>query len=278
MKPIYTLIASFFMLTSIHAQSPYLNLEWEEVTIDPFVYADIEAQTGPGVKCWRIYASIPENWELQINYGDMFTPLSLNATDGFYQNPLGSPIGGDILPGQLALDPTLAYDSWLTIGPVETIPYLVYVLPGYSIFSNWEAGQNLLLNDMIGSGVFITTEGFNPQNSPDENGRVLLAQVTSTGIIEGCFNFQIRRLNPDGTIAIPVDTELYNNVCFTIDPGPGPCYNDFDGNGRVGVSDLLILLSEFGCTGGCAIDVNGDGNTWLEELFFFLAAYTTNCE
>lgn len=277
MKSILTLIAFSSLALVPMAQSPYLNLEWEEVSIDPFVYSDLEALTGPGVTCWRVYASIPENWELQINYGDFLTPLSLNSTDDFYQNPLGAATADGIEPAVIALDPTLAYDSWLTIGYSDNVDNQLYVVPANSIFSNWEAGGSLLLNDFFGSGVFITTEEYNPQNSPDENGRVLVAQLTSTGIIDGCFNFQIRRLNPDGTIAFPVETEIYNNVCFTLDPGPSPCYNDFNNSGQVDVTDLLYLLSEFGCTGGCPIDINGDGNTWLEELFFFLTAYAAVC-
>lgn len=277
MKSIFTLIAFSSLALSSMAQSPYLNLEWEEVSIDPFVYSDLEAQTGPGVTCWRVYASIPENWELQINYGDFLTPLSLNSTTGFYQNPLGAATADGIIPEAIDLDPTLAYDSWLTIGYENNIDNILYVVTDPSIFDSWEAGGDLLLNNLFGSGVFITTEGFNPQNSPDENGRVLVAQITSTGLVEGCFNFQIRRLNPDGTILIPVESEIFNNVCFTLDPGPNPCYNDFNNSGQVDVTDLLFLLSEFGCTGGCPIDINGDGNTWLEELFFFLAAYATDC-
>lgn len=273
-------VGSFWLAT--HAQVPYLNIEWEQVQIPAEDYAVLENQAGPGVQTYRVYASIPENHELQIMYGDFITPMQVNAANGFYQNALGAPTLAGIIPELYDLDPALAYDSWLTIGPIDNNFPDFYVIPGEFIFNTFEAGGNILFNGLVGESIFVTTFGYIPENSPDENGRVLIAQLTSTGPIDGCINFMIRRLNPDGTIYDPPgnatsETTVFSNVCFSIEPGPDLCYNDFDGNGRVGVSDLLILLSELGCTGGCAIDVNGDGNTWLDELFFFLVAYSEEC-
>jgi hypothetical protein len=282
MKHTLSLIFLGFTWFNATAQLPYLNIEWEQIQIPEEDYTILENQAGIGVQTYRIYASIPENFELQIMYGDFTSPMRLNADSGFYQNPFGAPTLPGINPDLFSLDPALAYDSWLSIGSLSYNFPDFYILPGIFIFDSFESGGNLQFNGLAGESIFLTTTGYIPENSPDANGRVLIGQLTSSGPINGCINFQIRRLNSDGTIYDPpgpeiAETTLFSNVCFSIEPAPGPCYNDFDDNGTVGVSDLLVLLAAMGCTGDCPIDINNDGNTWLDELFFFLAAYREDC-
>jgi len=53
---------------------------------------------------------------------------------------------------------------------------------------------------------------------------------------------------------------------------------DLDGDGVVGLSDLAILLANYGCTGGnCPGDVDGDGDVDLTDLSLLLAAYGDSC-
>lgn len=55
------------------------------------------------------------------------------------------------------------------------------------------------------------------------------------------------------------------------------CDADFDNNGAVDLSDLSLLLANFGCTSGCTIDLNGDGITDLADLTLMLSAFGTSC-
>lgn len=56
------------------------------------------------------------------------------------------------------------------------------------------------------------------------------------------------------------------------------CRGDFNADGTIDLSDLGVLLSDYGCTGGnCPGDTDGDGNTDLSDLGVVLSAYGTSC-
>ena len=51
---------------------------------------------------------------------------------------------------------------------------------------------------------------------------------------------------------------------------------DIDGDGRVGFSDLLILLGDWGpCDGTCPADLDGNGVVDFGDLIMLLANWTT---
>ena len=58
---------------------------------------------------------------------------------------------------------------------------------------------------------------------------------------------------------------------------PRPVHGDMDGDGVVTVSDVLNVLSEFGCTAKCAMDINGDGATNVTDVLAVLSAFGTAC-
>lgn len=51
----------------------------------------------------------------------------------------------------------------------------------------------------------------------------------------------------------------------------GFCPSDVDGNGSVGVTDLLEVLADWGCMGSCAGDINGDNVTDVVDMLQVLA-------
>ena len=55
------------------------------------------------------------------------------------------------------------------------------------------------------------------------------------------------------------------------------CLGDIVANGSVGVEDLLLLLSEFGCTAGCEGDVDGDGAVSVGDVLALLGVFGTPC-
>lgn len=59
---------------------------------------------------------------------------------------------------------------------------------------------------------------------------------------------------------------------------PQPCAGDFDEDGQVGTSDLLIFLSQYGCQENCTTDITGDGVVDVNDLLSFLALFGTICE
>ena len=55
------------------------------------------------------------------------------------------------------------------------------------------------------------------------------------------------------------------------------CFGDLNNDSSVTVADLLLILSEFGCTSGCTTDINGDGLTTVSDLLELLSVFGTAC-
>jgi hypothetical protein len=56
------------------------------------------------------------------------------------------------------------------------------------------------------------------------------------------------------------------------------CPGDFNHDGYINVTDLLILLSEYGCTSSCGEpDMSGDNLVGTADLLMFLSYYGTVC-
>ena len=56
------------------------------------------------------------------------------------------------------------------------------------------------------------------------------------------------------------------------------CFGDFNNDQAITVGDLLILLSDFGCTVNCATDLSGDDIISVADILELLAIYGTLCE
>jgi hypothetical protein len=55
------------------------------------------------------------------------------------------------------------------------------------------------------------------------------------------------------------------------------CTGDLNGDLQVNTSDILILLSEFGCLTGCTYDLSGDGAVSVPDLLLLLSGYGVPC-
>jgi hypothetical protein len=59
--------------------------------------------------------------------------------------------------------------------------------------------------------------------------------------------------------------------------GVSLCPLDLNNNGAIEVSDLLIILSDFGCASGCIGDVNGDGDVTVSDILNILSSFGEPC-
>lgn len=284
------IFASLFLLIGTLSQAqlsaPALSLEYEEVAIDPAVLPEIEAQIGSNPRCVQVYLRLPEFWECQAIFGDMTGALDISSTTSFYQNEFGGPTTLNLSAAELLAVPSTAYDSWLTIGATDSTNNFLQLIPGEAGFSNFEAGGNIFINDILGTLLIVPSDVLIAQNTIDANGRILISQFTTAGDIQACYNFQVRLYNSDGTIYNPPGSEQslvyqFRDECIFI-PAPSSepqiCDMDFDNNGFIGVSDLQVLLTRYGCQSNCETDINGDGDTGLEEILFFLIAFGNTCD
>ena len=74
---------------------------------------------GTGATTYRLYANFTADAaEVTAVYGTDTEPwwMTSSASDGFYNDAVGSDFGGGVNPAFFTVFPSLEYDSWFTIG------------------------------------------------------------------------------------------------------------------------------------------------------------------
>jgi len=80
--------------------------------------------------------------ELDAVFGDAQNGLLIESSNGFYQNALGGATSADINPALIPLFPSLALDSWVTIGLEDNVGNNMLNI-GID-FSDFEAGGSIV--------------------------------------------------------------------------------------------------------------------------------------
>ena len=174
--------------------------------------------------------------------------VNMNFNCGLFQHEAGNSLGFN-LACPTTNQPTLAFDSYLTIGQTcsdqancSTTGHLDYCQQWQQSFEGNNADGNLY----NGAGFFwddasiysLPCEGASPAVA-DSNGRVLIGQFTTCGDFSGCFNFQF--VDSSGQSII-----VYNQ-CFNA------CFNDVNNDG--------VCDEDLGCTDPAACNFNPDALT-----------------
>lgn len=84
--------------------------------------------------------------------------------------------------------------------------------------------------------------------------------------------------NDDGDATDPsfaVDDILVSGI-VNDDPGTD-CPGDFDNDGIVSTSDLLLILNEFGCLSDCTVSMDDNDNVVTDDLLLFLDVFGNIC-
>ena len=297
MKHLIGLLALCTLLIATHAQENWmyqLVVETETVSLDN---CNFEEGIGGEVLVHRFYVEAQDSTDtMSAVYGDDEEPLVINAPGGVYNSPLNSSWNASgVNPQFVEIFPCLQYDSYATInldGPAYLVPGAedpsgligTQLSPNIEeFFTQNTLGEPTELNVNTLQGANWYTLYIYSNALPDEDGRWLVMQLTSTSHVDGMLNFQIFPLGI-GPNAIYV-TRLFNTAPLCTDPhacnyepsafndqgicdysccpGPGCCgegtiwdsesqtclttyLHDADFDGCVGLSDLLSLLSVFG--------------------------------
>ncbi len=138
----------------------------------------VEGQT------FRVFVELPSSaHSVHAIYGDAQQPMTIQTTGSFFQHPFGNFSTTDINPNILAIDPTLAFDSWVTVGATDaTANNLWNVGIDFDAFENGAA-----IAASNGAWFLVPTD---QRTAPEQGNRVLIMQLTTTGIASGTLNLQ----------------------------------------------------------------------------------------
>jgi len=67
------------------------------------------------------------------------------------------------------------------------------------------------------------------------------------------------------------------NNATNYDPETDVCTGDINGDGALTIADLLLILSDFGCTSSCSGDIDGDGMVTVYDALSFLSLFGSLC-
>ena len=231
--------------TCVYPQPSYSGLSWELVA---------ENQPTAGMRTFRVYANFDNpNDQLTAVFAQDGNPMSIASSSSFYQNPAGGAFANQINPLLIGLDPTLAFDSWLTIGGVDQDVDLLTV--GTTAPANsFESGGAFAVDNALGASWFVLPDQ-EPLAFPDAQGRVLIAQLTTAGVVDLNVNLQYRAQNGTNP-QVFAQTLTFPNLVFGC-TDPAACNYDEDAEANDG--SCTYAQTYYDCAGVCLNDTDGDG-------------------
>ena len=224
-----------------------LGLSYEEVASDPL---------GTGQATYRLYVNFPNNdVEVTAMYGTDVAPWEVVSTsvDGFYNDPVGADFGGSINPMFFAVFPDLEYDSWFTIGaePGDDDGLNNAFDEDLTSLEDFNSGGDFIVNTFVGGSIFVVP-GANDQGVPVD-GKVLLGQFTTSGIVTALVNIQFRDADQVSYYAEGMSITFPAAGVGCTDEAA--CNYDPDAT----INSGCIYPEEFYNCEGCINDSDGDG-------------------
>ncbi|MGB1075078.1 MAG: hypothetical protein ACPGYK_02740, partial [Flavobacteriales bacterium] len=213
----------------------------ETVAVHSGMVGDVDMT---GLATYRIYAVLDNSDDFVSSVaGDSSFPTNINTTTDFFQADFGDGVASGLMPGLFGMFPTLAYDSWVTIGlegPPAAGEGAINIINAEENdwLANFEAGGNIAIDDAVGGAWFILSDNSNGIAGDDH--KVLLAQLTTSGEISGQMYIQtFIHGDPEQVLRETVDL---SNPCLVLD-----------------YSACVYPEEAFDCDGNCLNDADGDG-------------------
>ena len=212
-----------------------------------------------GLMVHRVYAEFDgPGYAVMAMFGTQDHPLRFEADAGFNQDAAAGPLVNDLAAA--GASPT---DSWLTLGAEAPGDVTLYTV-GLD-FTDFEAGGDLVVDTEEGGALFVIP-GSQTANISGADGRVLLAQVASTGMIDIQMNLKLEMpsgaapeilgleivvppfipgcldataCNYDASATLDDGSCLFANTpCSTCNPDGTVATNDQDGDGVCDADEL----------------------------------------
>ena len=243
-----------------------------------------------GAITYQLYAVVshPEVTVVGV-WGNSAFPLTLNAPDGLFFSslqtvPSGTHFADQISPLLFPSFPTYEHASWWTLNhaPGEEFPYY-QPLGSTSDFMDDMDDGNMQFDADMGDGWFVYDYIDTPIESPTAPNLKLLGQFTTLGQSGLCgqLNLEIRT-HIDGeptqfeqAFGLTFSTPGADTPCEPLSPCPDGA--DFNQDGVIGTSEVLVMLAAFGDITTGPEDLNGDGVVNVGDVLMLLGSFGMVC-
>ena len=190
---------------------------WGDGVFQGLIYELVGENTIEGEATYRVYAQFEPGAAVDMTalYGDASAPWWTTTTGAFYQHPFGADFGGNINPGFFPMFPELEFDSWLTIGAGPGDYNALAQENMYIHLPSFNAGEDMIIDTPEGAQIFLNPGASDTQGVPDADGRLLVGQFTTSGVVFLRYNIQFEG----------ADDQLYQfpDVELTFPPIAGGC-------------------------------------------------------
>ncbi len=229
-----------------------------------------------GLNTYRVYVTTPGTDDFVSSVsGDIEVPAYLTTTTSFYQDSFGGISAATINPLFFPVVPSLAYDSWLTIG-IESIPDgnnnesdVTFVqAESDSWQAEFNAGNDLVIDSFFGGSWFSLITSSNGQAGEDQ--RVLVAQLTTDGELSGQLYVQVFP-NGDQSQDTYLTLSFGGNECGCMDATA--C--NYSADATYDDGGCSYPATGYDCNDVCNSDTDGDGV--CDELEIYGCTIETNC-
>lgn len=263
------------------------NLSLEIIEEHAGMVGDVDLS---GFTTYRLYYELVNDGDIPIIiFGRSNNPLNISSTDGFFQDQLGSSLSSSIEPAIFDIFPSHEFDSWVTIAGEDSNQSQALGAVA-SLENQWgtifEEGNDLIIDDNIG-GAWTGTWQFTFGVMPILDGKVLLAQLTTSGNLWGTLNLDYVEYGQGPAVVTELGMTFgspdemiigcTNENALNYDPEAvvdGFCEfleGDLDQNGTLDIGDILEFLDNYGCLEDCGVsDLNGDGVVNIWDLLILL--------
>ena len=216
----------------------------------------------PDLTVYRLYVNTnsPSD-ELSAVFSNASYPLNIEVPEGIYNHPEGSWSASGINPGASQAFPGLVDDSYVTIGldgpaaPLDgNYADALLVDADGSLTNFFTADGGVALESSSDPGIsWFVLEG--TENAlPNEDGRILIAQIATTGSLSGTLNYQVFPLgNQDNEVIMTATFDgmgVFGQAFVCGCTAPGACNYDSSANfddGSCEYSSCIGCMDEGAC-------------------------------
>ena len=207
-----------------------------------------------GMRTFRVYANF-DNLADQLTavFAQDGNPINIATTSDFYQNDVGGTFASEINPFADQIDPAVVYDSWFTIGG-ENSEFNLSTVGTDAAAAVFAAGGDFAVDNELGASWFVLPD-LEPLAFPDEDGRVLISQLTTSGQVTFQVSLQYRAQNGENPQILD-ELLVFPDLIFGCTDMTA-C--NYDPEAEVNSGDCQYPAEYYGCDGACVNDTDGDG-------------------